>query len=180
MPGSEAPHIASRDAVFSLLPLPESHRVLSSGEIERPRSSSAAALLDELRGAGAWTRVVSALAESVATCELIESETVRFRLRGCAGYATWEGGGARGCILLRPYPHKMSIEALRISLGLYVPEYGTCERCGALHLRVLKSGALAAHKRAHGARGVKCRRPQPLPKFVKWVALARAGWITPV
>lgn len=59
--------------------------------------------------------------------ELLESVLLRFRHGGVAGFVAWHNGVGQGVFLTRPMLRTLTVEQLRIELGLFVPEYVTCE-----------------------------------------------------
>jgi hypothetical protein len=95
------------------------------------------------------TRVTQALAE--VGDELVESVLVRFRHEGVAGFAAWHNGVGQGVTLLRPMPRQVTIEQLRIELGLLQLQYVTCELPQCFQeIRATAQGRPRAHKNRAG------------------------------
>lgn len=142
VPPAEAPE----DACRILVP----QRVAEGAEIP----PDARKLMDGVE----WSIATYAVAERVATMELVPTCAVWLRHRGVAACVVWTDGRAPRCVVRAPYPHVVTFEQLRVMLGLLVIEYGGCARCGAVGVRLKGDGTPRAHKRVHGpGRGEACK-----------------------
>lgn len=148
LPDSYAPHYASIRDLFEPVPTPVRTVVLDSAEVP---PADAPPLLRAVVAAGGWARCIRALAEDVATCNLIESVSVRVRHNGVGGYAMWINGRAAGAAAFMPY-RKLSHEALQVELGLIVIRTDTCPRCWRQGVRLNIDGTLRAHKTPQGGK----------------------------
>lgn len=145
---SYAPHYASIRDLFEPVPAPAQTIVLESAEVP---PADAPPLLRAVQAAGGWARCVRALAEDVATCNLIESVSVRVRHNGVGGYAMWINGRAAGAAAYRPF-RKLSHEALQVELGLLVIRTDICPRCWTAGVRLNLDGTFRAHKTPQGGK----------------------------
>jgi hypothetical protein len=83
--------------------------------------------------------------------ELIESILLRFRHGAVEGFVAWHNGAGTGVTLLRPMPRRVTIEQLRIELGLLKLEYVTCQLPNCFHeIRAKQDGTPRAHKNRLG------------------------------
>lgn len=105
-----------------------------------------------------WARATYALAERLATMELVPTCCVWLKHRGVWAAVTWTDGRSPSASVRQPYPHALTLEALQVMLGFLVIEYGGCARCGAERVRLKQDGTPRAHKRAHEpGRGEACK-----------------------
>ena len=111
------------------------------------------------------TRITHALAETGG--ELLESVLVRFQHGGVAGFAAWHNGVGQGVYLVRPMLRTLTVEQLRIELGLLVPAFVTCELPNCWQrVRATQKGYPYAHKNRAGQKCTVARALICSPWFV--------------
>ncbi len=95
-------------------------------------------------------RITHALAEDGD--ELVESVLLRFQHGGVSGFIAWHNGVGQGATLTRPMPRRLTVEQLRIELGLLEVVQVTCELPNCWQkVRARQDGRPRAHKNRAGA-----------------------------
>ena len=99
--------------------------------------------------------------------ELLESVLLRFRHGGVAGFVAWHNGVGQGVFLLRPMLRTLTVEQLRIELGLLQLQYVTCELPNCWQeIRATLKGQPRAHKNRAGQQCTLGRALLRSPWFV--------------